>query len=91
MKSKKVNKKEVTEKKLINKWLAAHRLLNADEKIQVRSKVMEYLEISRDTFYRKMNNPSKLKPYEKQMIALAYGKTATAMFGKTKKLPAIPL
>lgn len=39
---------------------------------------------------QKDESAGKIKAIQ-QMIALAYGKTAGAIFGKTKKLPAIPL
>lgn len=78
-------------KKQMN-WKDYHASLNDAKKEKARDKVKAACEWSQNTFYTKMRTPEKLKFWEKQLVAKAYGKKVEELFPEPKKkLPAIPL
>jgi hypothetical protein len=69
----------------VNHWQLKHRTLDEDKKVEIRTAIMSALEFSKPTFYIKMRKPEKLKFYEKQYVAKAYGVKLEDFFPNTEK------
>lgn len=74
----------------VNHWKTLHNQLNAEKQVEARTKCLAAMQISYDTFYRKMRNPQKLKFYEKQIVANCYGVQVEVFFPDTE-MPVIKL
>lgn len=76
--------------KKINMWQSHHAALCDETKVSIRETIIAACEWSRQSFYRKMQAPDKLKYWEKQLVATSYGKKVEQMF-PIRKEQALPL